>query len=107
MVSIRKFNKYYKRLDELHDRSFAIPIPVPLPTKLIDLRNDPTLLEDVWITPSTGQIPRWLEDQDVREGIRALLKHDRCLEEQRHLGKEADNMIHWFGHELAAVELAL
>ena len=49
----------------------------------------------------------WLEDVDVREGIRAVLKMDRCLEERRRLGLEADNLCRWFGHELSAVEVAL
>ncbi|KIO07165.1 hypothetical protein M404DRAFT_83198, partial [Pisolithus tinctorius Marx 270] len=48
--------------------------------------------EDVWITPSIREIPQWLQDSDVREGIRAVLKTDCCLEEQHHLGMEADNM---------------
>jgi hypothetical protein len=64
-------------------------------------------MEDVWITPSLGDVPRWLEDADVREGIRAMLRLDRCLEERRRLGYEADNLCRWFGRELHAVELAL
>jgi hypothetical protein len=75
--------------------------------KLNDLRNDPTLLEDVWISPCIGEVPRWLEDPEARDGIRALLKCDRCQEEQHRLGREADNMCRWFGRELAAIELAL
>lgn len=107
MSSIRKFNQYCQRLHELRDTSVIIPIPSPLPTKLDDLWNDPTLLEDVWISPCTGEVPQWLEDLDTRDGIRALLKRDRCQEEQHRLGQEADNMCRWFGRELAAVELAL
>ncbi|RDB15037.1 Ubiquitin-like-specific protease ESD4 [Hypsizygus marmoreus] len=64
-------------------------------------------MEDVWITPVTGDIPRWLEDVDVREGIRAVQKLDRCQEEQRRLGMEADNLCRWFGRELQAMEVAL
>jgi hypothetical protein len=86
MASIRKFNQYCQRLHELHDSSIIIPIPPPLPMKLNDLRNDLTLLEDVWISPCIGEAPRWLEDPEARDGIRVLLKHDRCQEEQRRLG---------------------
>jgi hypothetical protein len=64
-------------------------------------------MEDVWITPSTGEVPRWLEDSDVRDGIRALLKRERCREEQKRLGIEADNLLRFFGDELAALELSL
>ncbi|KAI9453747.1 hypothetical protein HD554DRAFT_2199295 [Boletus coccyginus] len=107
MSAIRKFNSYCEQLEELHDPAWSIPLPTPLPTKLNDLRNDQSLMEDVWITPSEGQIPRWLEDQVVRDGIRAMQKRDRCLEEQRRLGIEADNLCRWYGAELAAVELAM
>ncbi|KIJ58586.1 hypothetical protein HYDPIDRAFT_34030 [Hydnomerulius pinastri MD-312] len=107
MSTIKKFNKYCKQLEEAYDPAYAIPLPTPLPTKLADLRNNQTLLQDVWIAPSIGEIPRWLEDSSIRDGIRALLKRDHCREEQHRLGIEADNMCHWFSLELSAVELAL
>jgi len=107
MAAIRKYNNYCEQLSQLHNPTWAIPLPAPLPTTLVDLRNDPTLMQDVWITPSTEEVPRWLEDVDVRDGIRALLKHERCLEEQRRLGMEADNMCRWFGNELTAIQVAL
>ncbi|KAG2744422.1 hypothetical protein P692DRAFT_201808444 [Suillus brevipes Sb2] len=107
MTALRKFNAYCERLEELYDPAYGIPLPMPLPTKLNDLRNDQSLMEDVWITPSTGNVPRWLQDQDIRDGICAMLKRDRCIEEQRCLGLEADNLCRWFGDELLAIELAL
>lgn len=65
-------------------------------------------MEDVWVEPSEeADAPLWLEDQDVRAGIRAMLKKDRCREEQQRLGWEADNLCRWFGRELATVEVAL
>ena len=54
-----------------------------------------------------GKKARWLEEPEVREGIRAVLKQQRCLEERRRLGIEADNLCRWFGEEICAVELAL
>ena len=36
-----------------------------------------------------------------------MLKRDRCLEEQRQLGVEVDNLYWWYGNELAAIELML
>ncbi|KIK11678.1 hypothetical protein PISMIDRAFT_19325 [Pisolithus microcarpus 441] len=107
MAAIRKFNRYCEQLEELYDPAYAIPLPLPLPMKLGELCGDPNLLQDVWISPSAGEMPRWLEDSAVRDGIRALLKRDRCREEQWHLGVEADNMCRWFSVELCAVELAL
>ncbi|KAG2087542.1 uncharacterized protein F5147DRAFT_790688 [Suillus discolor] len=107
LAALRKFNGYCKHLEELYEPGCGIPLPMPLPTKLNELRNDQTLMEDIWITPSVGEVPHWLDDQDIHDGIRAMLKRDRCIEEQRHLGLEADNLCRWFGDELAAIELAL
>ena len=75
--------------------------------ELSALRDSIELMEDVWISPSQGAIPRWLEDPDVRDGIRVMLKQDRCMEEKRRLSVEADNLCRWFGREIAAVELTL
>jgi len=107
MSVIRKFNAYCEQLEALHDPVWSIPLPTPLPTKLDDLQNHQLLMEDIWISPAIGKIPRWVEDRDVRDGIHAMLKRDQCLEEQRRLGVEADNLCRWYGNELAAVELAL
>jgi len=107
MAAIRKYNHYCEQLSQLHNPSQTIPLPALLPTTLVDLRNDLNLMQDVWITPSADKVPRWLEDIDVRNGIRALLKRERCLEERRRLGSEADNMCRWFGYELAAIHVAL
>ncbi|KIK12536.1 hypothetical protein PISMIDRAFT_18680, partial [Pisolithus microcarpus 441] len=65
MSAIRKYNTYCEQLSQLHDPSWAIPLPTPLPTKLVDLRNDTSLMEDVWITPSSGETPLWLQDADM------------------------------------------
>ena len=64
-------------------------------------------MEDIYITPMEGQVPRWLEDADVREGICAILKVDQCIEEHCHLVLKVDNLCRWFGQELSAVEIAL
>lgn len=107
MAAIKKFNKYCQELDKLYNPAYVIPLPTPLLTKLTELRNDQSLCQDVWISPFTGEIPRWLENVDVCDGIRRLLKCKHCHEEWRRLGMEADNMCHWFGLESCAVELAL
>lgn len=69
MSPIRKFNTYCGQLEELYDLTWSIPLSTPLPTKLNELRNDQSLMEDVWIAPSVRHIPRWMEDKDVRAGI--------------------------------------
>ncbi len=108
MNSIRRFNKYIDQLETLFDKSWNIPLPSRLSTDLVRLRDEPGLMEDVWLTPSPNSShPLWLEDIATRRGIRALLKSTRCIEEQRRIGREADNLCRWFGKLLAAVELAI
>ncbi|OSX57077.1 hypothetical protein POSPLADRAFT_1061782 [Postia placenta MAD-698-R-SB12] len=106
-TAIRKFNHYCETLKELKQPEWTITVPLPLPTDLDALRDDASLLADVWIDPSQAQAPRWLEDVDVRKGIRVLLLGDHCLEERHRLGREADNICRWYGSELAAAKLAL
>ncbi|KAJ7323508.1 hypothetical protein DFH08DRAFT_817537 [Mycena albidolilacea] len=90
--SIRKFNSYCCELERLRPSTCHIPIPSPLPTQLNGLRTDPTLHEDVWIEPCVGRIPRWLDDENVRDGIRALHVFDRCREEGARLNAERCNL---------------
>ncbi|KAF7981244.1 hypothetical protein HWV62_34613 [Athelia sp. TMB] len=105
--SIRTFNKYCAKLSDLHDPSWLIPVPDPLPTNLSHLRDDSSLMEDVWIARTNERVPRWLDDSDVRNGIRALMKRDRCREERCRLGIEGDNMCAQLSRELSEVELAI
>ncbi|KAI6034740.1 hypothetical protein BKA83DRAFT_4487730 [Pisolithus microcarpus] len=66
MAAIRRFNRYCEQMEELYDPAYAIPLPSPLPTKLTELRSDPTLLQDVWVSPLVGEMPQWLEDATHR-----------------------------------------
>jgi len=107
MAAIRKFNKYCDALVALSDPAANIPLPRHLKTNLSILQDDLYLMEDVWVHPSAEAAPLWLTDTKVRKGIRAMLKIDRCTEERRRLGIEADNLCRWFGRELTAVELSI
>ncbi|KAG6806020.1 hypothetical protein H0H92_013027, partial [Tricholoma furcatifolium] len=91
-AGLRKYNDLCARLATIYDPKWEIPLPEPLPTELRPLRDAPSLMEDVWISRPTEHVPRWLSDGQVREGIRAMLKSDRCLEERRRLQAEADNL---------------
>lgn len=105
--AVRRFNTLRLKLAELRKPEWNIPIPSELPTTISELRDHSDLMEDVWITPSTVAIPKWLEDEKARRGIRAMLKLDQCRDEVLRLGREADNMCHWYGQELRRVEVAI
>ncbi|KAF7366119.1 hypothetical protein MVEN_00488700 [Mycena venus] len=98
--AINKFNKYCKELEDLRPPGCTIPIPAPLSTHLNGLCNDPSLHEDVWIESSIGPAPRWLEDDDVRDGIRSLHIADWCSEELGQLAVERANLTSWMAKEL-------
>ncbi|KAG6810053.1 hypothetical protein H0H92_013548 [Tricholoma furcatifolium] len=106
-AGLRKYNDLCATLATMYNPEWKIPLPEPLPTELRPLRDAPSLMEDVWISRPADQVPPWLGDNKVREGIRAMLKSDRCVEEGKRLQMEADNLARWFGRELAAIELAL
>ncbi|KAK7053896.1 hypothetical protein R3P38DRAFT_3305315 [Favolaschia claudopus] len=106
LKAINKFNECCATLDRLRPPNCSIPIPSPLSTQLNGLRDDTTLHEDVWITPSQGPIPRWLNDDDVRDGIRSLHALDRCAEEVVRLNLERDNLRRWLSEEADITEQA-
>jgi hypothetical protein len=107
MKAIKKFNAGCETLERLCPPQCNIPIPSPLSVQLNGLRNDPSLHEDVWITPSTGPIPRWLNDKDVRDGIRSLHVADRCAEEVVRLNLERENLRRWLLEERKVVRRAI
>ncbi|KAJ7825175.1 hypothetical protein B0H13DRAFT_2375077 [Mycena leptocephala] len=104
LKAIKKFNAGCETLERL--RPPQCNIPIPLSVQLNGLRNDPSLHEDVWITP-TGPIPRWLNDEDVRDGIRSLHIVDRCAEEVVRLNMERENLRRWLLEEQKVVERAI
>ncbi|PIL33336.1 hypothetical protein GSI_04787 [Ganoderma sinense ZZ0214-1] len=107
LTGIRKFNKYCADLKKLYEPAWNFPLPSQLPEELNALREDSSLLSDVWVTKVAPTTPQWLENPDVRTGIRAVLAKDRCREERRRLEREAENCCQWYGRELAATELAM
>ncbi|KAF6747718.1 hypothetical protein DFP72DRAFT_821404 [Ephemerocybe angulata] len=105
--AVKRYNTECKHLASLKQPSCRIPIPEPLPTSLADLKTSTTLMENVWVDPIDQETHRWVRDVNVRDGIRAMHKIDRCSEELHRLGREADNMLRWYKRELAAVVEAI
>ncbi|KAF7293708.1 hypothetical protein MIND_01151000 [Mycena indigotica] len=105
--ALKKFNTYCSEFELLRPSDCLIPVPQPLPIQLSALRADESLHEDVWITPTEGRPPRWLDDEDVRQGIRCLHTLDRCREEAMRLKMEKDNLHQWLESEVRVVTYAL
>lgn len=102
----KRFNAYCDKLRALNSPRWKIPLPQKLPEDINKLRECDWFVEDVWLTRTSGEAPRWYQDSRVREGIRGLLKVDRCAEERDRLGLESDNKCDWYGKELCATEVA-
>jgi hypothetical protein len=51
-----------------------------------------------------GYAPLWLQDEDVRDGIKHMLLLDRCLEEEKRLVKERCMLQEWMLDEWACVQ---
>jgi hypothetical protein len=104
---VSKYNTYCADIADSWPRGCNIPIPAPLPTETTALRNDPLLYQDLWIHPTASGVPRWMDDADVRDGIRSVHIVDHCVEEQARLKSECANMLGWLRNELQIVARAL
>ncbi|KAJ7839203.1 hypothetical protein B0H14DRAFT_3458801 [Mycena olivaceomarginata] len=93
LKAINKFNSHCANLERLRPSGCTIPIPLPLPTKLSLLREDPSLHEDVWVTHPKGKFPGGWTMQ--------------MSEEARRLHLERNNLMEWLSHELAVAERAI
>lgn len=68
------------------------------------MKDDLDLYEDVWISRTETVPPRWLTDPNLRDGIRAQHRLDRCQEERIRLYREADNLQRWYRTRHVALE---
>ncbi|KII82805.1 hypothetical protein PLICRDRAFT_120248, partial [Plicaturopsis crispa FD-325 SS-3] len=102
----RAYNKLCDELATLIRRRKALPGAVA-PTRiakdgLFKLDVDDDIWQDVGLDDSEDGrdgIPLWLGDDKVRDGIRARLEVDRCLEEEIRLSKERCSMQEWMIEE--------
>ncbi|KAG6913314.1 hypothetical protein DXG01_007799, partial [Tephrocybe rancida] len=105
MAGLCKYNDLCATLAPMYNPVWVVPLPEALPTELKLLRESPSLMQDVWISRTMEEVPLWLQNSSVREGIRAMLKVDRCLEDRRRLEVKASNLSQWLARELAAVSV--
>ncbi|KAL0563739.1 hypothetical protein V5O48_018324 [Marasmius crinis-equi] len=109
----RSYNTLVKKLKEMIERkkcprNATAPREIPM-DKLFALDVDDEIWEDVGLTDEWDRpdLPPWLADDLVRDGIRGLLQRDRAREEIARLRVERDAMQAWFAEEWAVVQDAL
>jgi len=73
---------------------------------LFKLDTDDDIWQDVGLNDDyDGNVPpQWLSDEQVRQGIQALLENDRCKEEEMRLMRERYAMQDWMREEWAINE---
>ncbi|KDQ11852.1 hypothetical protein BOTBODRAFT_113727 [Botryobasidium botryosum FD-172 SS1] len=112
MTLIRKFNKLVDDMKALR-RDGQAPIESKLPRTLdaakifrLDVdddlwQDDPGLGDD-----DAGDVPGWLGNDKIRDGIVAMLERDRCFEEEERLQHERGSMQAWITSEVRAITAA-
>ncbi|EIN10554.1 hypothetical protein PUNSTDRAFT_32083, partial [Punctularia strigosozonata HHB-11173 SS5] len=110
---VRKYNALCSEMTAMirkgeAPRGAVAPTPIDVSTVWTLDVDDPIwqdtgLLDDEKCDSSA---PRWLADNSVRKGIRAMLERDRCQEEMARIYKERATMQFWIREEWAAVEKA-
>ncbi|KII82981.1 hypothetical protein PLICRDRAFT_84208, partial [Plicaturopsis crispa FD-325 SS-3] len=114
IVSLAKsYNILCEQLASLIARGQGLPgavAPTPIARDgLFKLDVDDDIWQDIGLDEEDStatEIPGWLGDDNVREGIRARLDLDRCLEEEDRLGRERCAMQEWMMEEWGTLQSA-
>jgi hypothetical protein len=107
----KTFNDLCKELEQLKRQGKAprnSTVPRSIDTRgLFNLDVDDDIWQDVGMDDGTeGLIPQWMGDEAVREGIKAFLQLDRCLEERARLQHERSAMQDWMKEEWDTIQVA-
>ena len=105
---INLYNDECKTIEQLISRRKAPKdsiAPEPLPKKgIFQLDVDDAIWRELGLNDDeTTARPRWLLDPKVRDGIRAMLKKDRCAEDSHRLLREREHLQIWFAFEWKVV----
>ncbi|KAJ2936436.1 hypothetical protein H1R20_g659, partial [Candolleomyces eurysporus] len=74
---------------------------------LFSLDVDDAIWDDHGLDDHTQEIPLWLGNQQVKDGIKAFLMKSRCEEEQQYLQREVEGLVKWFMEEWNLIEVSL
>jgi len=109
---IKSYEKLRRTMQEFIDTGRApngVDIPAPIvQEKLWDLDVD----DDLWADLTRHgafqdkDAPKWLTDRPTKQGIRAMLELDRCMEELERLDHERGVMYRWLQQQREQLRLA-
>jgi hypothetical protein len=106
---VKAFNDLCSQLSTLVDSGDA-PHGAKIPDQIqrdglfqLDVDND--IWQDIPLDDGEG-MPRWLGDEQVREGIKWMLQLDRCNEEECRLSRERVAMQDWMTEEWGRIQIA-
>jgi hypothetical protein len=110
----RKYNKLCNDLEKMINKKKAprgaiSPLAIEMDS-LFKLDVDDDIWQDIGLTDDlddSSEIPDWLGNDKVREGIKVLLEYDRCLEEMQRIRHERISMQEWFLEEWVVLQEAL
>ena len=112
---LKSYNDLCTKIEALirrHQAPQGAIAPVQIPREgLFKLKVDDPIWDDIGLDESLDEeavgVPRWLGDEKVRQGIPAMLKVDRCVEEQERLVQERVTLEEWAGAEWHAIQAAI
>jgi hypothetical protein len=108
---VKRYNTFCVEIEELIRRRHA-PVHAIAPKQLdqeglFALDVDDVIWDDRGLDDHTQDVPLWLGDETVKDGIRAFLMVDRCKEEQQYLQREVEALAAWFMEEWNLIEVSL
>lgn len=108
----KKYNVLCNQIEQMVKHGTAplgaiVPEQIP-PGGLWTLDVDDRIWQDIGLSEEPDSCPPlWLRDENVRDGIRNLLDHDRCLEEEARVLKERQSLQESARNQWAILSLAL
>ena len=107
---IKSYNAMCAEMRQLAPRRAYLPCPLDI-SDIYKLDVDDPIWHDEGLGEASeeaeGDVPCWMCDENVRNGIRHLLDQDRCIEEEQRLQKEHCTLQEWLREEWQCLLLAI
>ncbi|KAH6886607.1 hypothetical protein BKA70DRAFT_1123120 [Coprinopsis sp. MPI-PUGE-AT-0042] len=108
---VKKYNTMCAEISQLISsrpslQTAVAPIPVD-PKSVFDLDVDNPIWDDTFMEDDLPQVPLWMGNDDMRQGIRSHLQLLRCAEEKERLCLESQNLQGWSFNEWGKLTCAI